>query len=300
MKRKGHATLVGAFVVGAFAVLAGFVVFTGGSTGLRDKNERFVLVFRENIYGLKEGGKVTLNGVRIGRVERFFLGAAEQDAPVPILVEIDRRLVLRHMDETGNELFDSDGEFRDDVLPRIQGQLVQESFVTGIQYVNLEYHSSQADANMSTRHGYPQIVTQASTMEQLSENLDPEYIGKQLTSLLKTANQRLEELNVIAIKDSFTSSSRQFDVFIDEFSKNFVPLGPKLGVASDEATKTMAELRKLSLALNQMLDPSSDFRFGFGETLREISASMKAIKILAELLERNPQSIIRGKGEDQK
>ena len=300
MKRKGNATLVGAFVVGAFAVLVGFVVFTGGLTSLRDKNERFVLVFRENIYGLKEGGKVTLNGVRIGRVERFFLGAAEQDAPVPILVEIDRRLVLRHMDETGNELFDSDGEFRDDVLPRIQGQLVQESFVTGIQYVNLEYHSLQADANMTTRHGYPQIVTQASTMEQLSENLDPEYIGKQLTSLLKTANQRLEELNVIAIKDSFTSSSQQFDVFIDEFSKNFVPLGPKLGVASDEATRTMAELRKLSLALNKMLDPSSDFRFDFGETLHEISASMKAIKNLAELLERNPQSIIRGKGEDQK
>lgn len=299
MKRKGNATLVGAFVVGAFAVLVGFVVFTGGLTSLRDKNERFVLVFRENIYGLKEGGKVTLNGVRIGRVERFFLGAAEQDAPVPILVEIDRRLVLRHMDETGNELFDSDGEFRDDVLPRIQGQLVQESFVTGIQYVNLEYHSLQADANMTTRHGYPQIVTQASTMEQLSENLDPEYIGKQLTSLLKTANQRLEELNVIAIKDSFTSSSQQFDVFIDEFSKNFVPLGPKLGVVSDEATQTMAELRKLSLALNEMLDPSSDFRFDFGETLHEISASMKAIKNLAELLERNPQSIIRGKGEDQ-
>lgn len=291
---------MGAFVVGAFAVLAGFVVFTGGLTSLRDKNERFVLVFRENIYGLKEGGKVTLNGVRIGRVERFFLGAAEQDAPVPILVEIDRRLVLRHMDEAGNELFDSDGEFRDDVLPRIQGQLVQESFVTGIQYVNLEYHSSQADANMTTRHGYPQIVTQASTMEQLSEHLDPEYIGKQLTSLLKTANQRLEELNVIAIKESFTSSSRQFDIFIDKFRENFVPLGPKLGVASDEATRTMAELRKLSLALNKMLDPSSDFRFDFGETLREISASMKALKNLAELLERNPQAIIRGKGEDQK
>lgn len=291
---------MGAFVVGAFAVLAGFVVFTGGLTSLRDKNERFVLVFRENIYGLKEGGKVTLNGVRIGRVERFFLGAAEQDAPVPILVEIDRRLVLRHMDEAGNELFDSDGEFRDDVLPRIQGQLVQESFVTGILYVNLEYHSSQADANMTTRHGYPQILTQASTMEQLSEHLDPEYIGKQLTSLLKTANQRLEELNVIAIKESFTSSSRQFDIFIDKFRENFVPLGPKLGIASDEATRTMAELRKLSLALNEMLDPSSDFRFDFGETLREISASMKALKNLAELLERNPQAIIRGKGENQK
>ena len=137
-------------------------------------------------------------------------------------------------------------------------------------------------------------------MEQLSENLDPEYIGKQLTSLLKTANQRLEELNVIAIKESFQSAALNFSSFINKFSDDFAPLGPKLGVASDEATQTMAELRKLSSAVNKMLDPSSDFRFDFGETLREISASMKALKTLAELLERNPQAIIRGRGEDQK
>ena len=37
------------------------------------------------MYGLYEGGKVTLNGVRIGRVERFFLGDAIENAPVPVL-----------------------------------------------------------------------------------------------------------------------------------------------------------------------------------------------------------------------
>ena len=73
--------------MGAIVVLIGFAVFTGGFSSLRNQNERFVLVFHENMYGLYEGGKVTLNGVRIGRVERFFLGDAIEDAPVPVLVE---------------------------------------------------------------------------------------------------------------------------------------------------------------------------------------------------------------------
>ena len=64
------------------------------------------------MYGLYEGGKVTLNGVRIGRVERFFLGDAVEDGPVPVLIEINRKLVLRHMVESGNEIFDQEGLFR--------------------------------------------------------------------------------------------------------------------------------------------------------------------------------------------
>ena len=79
------------------AIFFGFIIFTGGMTALREENERFVLVFHENIYGLNEGGKVTMNGVRIGRVERFFLGDASQDAPIPVLIEVNRKLVRRHM-----------------------------------------------------------------------------------------------------------------------------------------------------------------------------------------------------------
>ena len=46
-----------------------------------------------------KGERLPLNGVRIGRVERFFLGDATEDGPVPVLVEINRKLVRRHMVE---------------------------------------------------------------------------------------------------------------------------------------------------------------------------------------------------------
>ena len=116
-------------------MIIGFTIFTGGFSSFRGQNERFVMVFHENVYGLHEGGKVTLNGVRIGRVERFFLGDATEDGPVPVLVEINRKLVQRHMVDGTNELFDNDGILKDEVVTRLQAKLIQESFVTGILYI---------------------------------------------------------------------------------------------------------------------------------------------------------------------
>ena len=118
-------------------LIIGFSIFTGGFSYLRGENERFVMVFHENVYGLHEGGKVTLNGVRIGRVERFFLGDATEDGPVPVLVEINRKLVQRHMVEQENQLFNKDGFLKNEVVSRLQAKLIQESFVTGILYINL-------------------------------------------------------------------------------------------------------------------------------------------------------------------
>ena len=59
------------------------------------------------------------------------------------------------------------------------------------------------------------------------------------------------------------------------------------------------EIADVSSRLKKMLDPSSEFRFGFADTLREIAAMAKSLKSLADLLERNPQAFIRGKPKTQ-
>ena len=47
---------------------------------------------------------MTFNGVKIGRVERFFIGDALEEGPVPVMIEINRKLVDRHRVEMGNEV----------------------------------------------------------------------------------------------------------------------------------------------------------------------------------------------------
>ena len=111
MKHLTNSILVGAFFIGSVLLFVGFLLFTGEISRWGEKNERFILVFDENVFGLNEGGKVTLNGIRVGRVERFFLGEDLELGPVPVLIEINKKLVKSHGVEVGNELFDADGNF---------------------------------------------------------------------------------------------------------------------------------------------------------------------------------------------
>ena len=301
MKNRSNHALVGIFSLGAIILLLAFAVFTGGFSSLRDENERFVMVFHENVYGLHEGGKVTLNGVRIGRVERFFIGDALDKGPVPVLVEINRKLVLRHMVEQKNEIFDKNGKFKREIIPRLMGQLIQESFVTGILYVNLTTENDPGDdpGNSNMLYGFTEIRTKDSIFAELSESINLEKISKQISKLMETATDKLEKLDVETLGGDFSATNVEIQTFLKEFSMAYVPLGPSLTATSGEAKVALAKVAALSDRLKEMLDPDSDFRFGFSDTLREIAGMAKSLKSLADLLERNPQAFLRGKPNAQ-
>ena len=86
-------------------------------------------------------------------------------------------------------------------------------------------------------------------------------------------------------------------LFLKQISSSYSPLGPKLTESVDEAKIAIGKVALLGERLHEMLDPSSEFRFGFSSTMRDISAMSKSLKSLADLIERNPQAFIRGKGE---
>lgn len=287
--------MVGVFCLGALVLIVGFSIFTGGFSYLRGENEQFVMVFHENVYGLHEGGKVTLNGVRIGRVERFFLGDATEEGPVPVLVEINRKLVQRHMVEQDNQLFDKDGFFKKEVVSRLQAKLIQESFVTGILYINL---TTGIDINEDKNlYGYREIPTTASIFAELSESINLEKLSKQVSELMVTSTKKLNELDLVTLSKDFSNTNKELQSFLNQVSTSYSPLGPKLSSATDQVREAIDKINLISDNLNEMLNPASDFRFGFSNTMRDISAMSKSLKSLADMLERNPQAFLRGKGE---
>jgi paraquat-inducible protein B len=295
LKTKGNNILVGIFCFGAIVLIIGFIVFTGGFSSFRGANERFVMVFHENVYGLHEGGKVTLNGVRIGRVERFFLGDATEDGPVPVLVEINRKLVRRHMVEGENELFDDDGFFKPEVLSRLQAKLIQESFVTGILYINLT--NGTTDNKKKELYGYQEIPTNVSIFAELSESINLEQLSKQISDLMVTATQKLNDVDLNKLSLDFSDTNNEVQTFLKQIAGAYAPIGPKLSDSVDDGKIAIGKITQLTESLSSILDPSSELRFGFTSTMRDISAMSKSLKSLADLLERNPQAFLRGKGE---
>jgi ABC-type transporter Mla subunit MlaD len=103
----------------------------------------------------------------------------------------------------------------------------------------------------------------------------------------------------VTMGSDFSATNTEIQSFLKEFSKAYVPLGPSLTETSVEAKAAFATIAEVSARLKQMLDPASDFRFVFADTLREIAATAKSLKSLADLLERNPQAFLRGKPKAQ-
>ncbi len=297
MKTISNSLLVGFFSVGAFLVFLGFLVFTGNLSRWGESNERFVLVFDENVFGLNEGGKVTLNGVRIGRVERFFLGDDLEQGPVPVLVEINKKLVHRHRVAVGNELFDADGDFKEDVIPRLVGQLVQESFVTGILYLNLttEVDNGDLDKSVTELYGYRMLRSKNSIFAELTESINLEKLGKQMSEFVDIATRQLEGLDLKALSDSYVVLAQDLDHLVNAFSQNYSGLGPSLLQTSEAARVSFGKISALNAKVQEILSPESDLRFGAVSALRDVSAMAKSLKSLADLLERNPQALLRGK-----
>ena len=181
------------------------------------------------------------------------------------------------------------------------GQLIQESFVTGILYVNLTTENDPGDdpETPNMLYGFVEIRTKDSIFAELSESINLEKLSKQMSDLMETATEKLGNLDILTMGSDFSDTNAEIQNFLKDFSKAYVPLGPSLTETSVEAKAAFAEISEVSVRLKKMLDPSSDFRFGFSDTLREIAAMAKSLKRLADLLERNPQAFLRGKPKPQ-
>ena len=88
MSAKTHPRLVGAFVLGAIALVLVAIVFLSSGGWFQDRN-RFVVFFPGSVKGLQRGSEVTFRGVRVGEVievSAFQTGIPDD----PIQIEVGR------------------------------------------------------------------------------------------------------------------------------------------------------------------------------------------------------------------
>jgi len=91
---KANPTLIGAFLLGAVAlVVTGLMVFGGGR--FFTVTETYVAYFPESVSGLNDGAPVNFRGVKVGVVRRIEVQLDAQDLSVriPAYLELQRRRI---------------------------------------------------------------------------------------------------------------------------------------------------------------------------------------------------------------
>ena len=165
------------------------------------------------------------------------------------------------------------------------------------------YGKNEGKANGTTDnekkelYGYPEIPTNVSIFAELSESINLEQLSKQISDLMVTATKKLNDVDLNKLSLDFSNTNNEVQTFLKQIAEAYAPIGPKLSDSVDDGKIAIGKITQLTESLNAILDPSSELSFGFNSTMRDISAMSKSLKSLADLLERNPQAFLRGKGE---
>ena len=127
MSERANPTLIGAFLLGAIAlVVAGLMVFGGGR--FFTETVTYVAYFPETISGLNDGAPVNFRGVKVGTVRRIEVQLDAQDLSVKIPVYL--RLERRRIREIGGTI--PEINFIPELIERgLRAQLQLQSIVTG-------------------------------------------------------------------------------------------------------------------------------------------------------------------------
>ncbi|MBW2408238.1 MAG: MCE family protein, partial [Deltaproteobacteria bacterium] len=144
MSKKANKTVIGAFVIGAIALIVVAIVVLGSGRFFRERRSN-VSFFEGSVKGLRIGAPVTFRGVTIGTVTSIKVRFITEDMTfrIPVFYEIEPDRFSGLSDELDRE----PGELLNKLIERgLRAQLGTQSLVTGQKYINLDFHP-EAPAN---------------------------------------------------------------------------------------------------------------------------------------------------------
>jgi paraquat-inducible protein B len=310
---KASPRSIGLFVIGAIALILGAIAVLG-SGSLFKETYPFVSYFDGSVAGLDPGAAVKLRGVTIGHVReiRLAIPGGSRDAKdfrIPVLWEIDRDLLVKHggAGEVTPALVDTL------IDAGMRATLVQESFVTGKKFIGLEILPNTDYRLEGVAYGeYREIPTANTGLSELQgtisdlvaklSSLDADSLIESLTSTIEGVEALMSSPGLqaaaadlpqtLASARAAMASAERLMAGADSVVR---PIGSRDETAMVRADSAMLALEQTLVQTRVLLEAEGVTATRLNEALYEIGAAARAFRSLAETLDRNPSSLLRGK-----
>ena len=335
MSQKASATAIGAFVLGAIALLIVALLTFGSGKFLKD-TETFVLYFQGNAKGLNIGAPASFRGVKIGVVTdiQLLFDKSTDEVYVGVVVELDDDAFHSIESKPGVDKSATSGVKTDEIKFLIdklglRAKLASLSLVTGQLYVEFGFYPDTSAQLYGFDSPYEEFPTLPSTLEELQgalQELAQTVRELPLRKLVAQLASAIDSISSIANSQAFKDTPGLLNealVNLRDLSatlnKEVTPLTRSLQQTSDEAGAAMADLRimmrkqdgeevvrladsmdaaanQAKILLNQSQGVVSSVDTNSLELLvQELSRAARSIRVFAEYLDRHPEALIRGK-----
>jgi paraquat-inducible protein B len=274
-----------------------------------DRSLHFVSYFNGAVSGLATGSPVVLHGLRIGTVKDVGLSydekADEVRVEVRYEVEPDRIAGLKlPMDG------DMDKMMRDLVHRGLRVRLEGANLVTGSKQLAMDIVADAPEADYNKQgdayvlapldNGGGDIVSSATALIARVQTIPFEQIGDNLNKTLAGASGTVNDPKLRQAIASLNETLNATQTLMANLNKGADPLLRKLPQIATDLEGTVKHANQLMGSLdNNNSANGSQFGRDMTRLLAQLSDAARSVRILADLLSRHPEALIRGRAEQE-
>lgn len=319
MSLAKHKTALGFFSLLALGLLIFGIIALGGGKLFRHNTE-FVLYFGTSVSGLSVGAPVVFRGVPLGSVTHISLvaNANKSNVTIPVSISIDAaNLILA----TGLPVQDEEEKaavIQDMVSKGMRGRLQLASLITGQNRIELDFFpDSPANFKSATpEYEIPTLSTAIDTLQKTIDRIPIEKVVANIDSTLTHITQLIESGEIDRALKACADTFTQANILLAALQSSPALLNSALGSADAGASVLKTELPATLANLNRALDDfakasrRTDAAAAAAEksvntlvpvtqelanTLKEAKKTVRSLRSLSDELDKNPESLIRGR-----
>lgn len=304
MSKPANKTMIGIFVVVAIGLVVAGILILGSGKFFTDK-PKFVMYFDGSVKGLAIGSPVVFRGVKVGAVTEIGMLFSRKDLSVliPVYVELGEADVTM-MDDSSPSAKKRDRkkilyEYLDALVKRgIRAQLEMQSFVTGQLQIALDFYPDKPARFVGGTSKYPEVPTIPTQLQELTkrvEQLPIEEIGRKLQSTLDGIDKMVNSPETARMVKSIGQAADETRTLIRDMDRQIEPLIASIKKTSDEAGTTLKKIRIVAGAFENTAGEDSVVVHKLNKTLDELERASRSLRLLADTVEQQPESLIFGK-----
>ena len=312
MSKKANPTVIGAFIVGAIAIITILILLLSGNVFFKQE-VKVIMYFDESVTGLNIGAPVKFRGVKIGTVTDIKLILDEQSntTEVPVIAEIDRNSYLVKLGDKivrASEIYVDTSAF---IEHGLRAQLKLQSILTGQLFIELEFEPGSS-YKLHGNGEITEIPTSTTTIQEITKTLEKYPIHEVLNNIASTMDSLdkiLSDPVIIETINSINQASHDYSLLAKYLTSETKTLSTDLHTALNNSNKVLesaqASFRKVDktlVAAEQMLNTSSGvlredspLMFSLVDALNELANAARSVRNLADTLEQQPEALLRGK-----
>ena len=261
----------------------------------------FVLLFEESVRGLSPGAPVEFRGITFGQVvdikSEFDFKMNKVKIPVIVAAEPERIAIAGKLPEgvTRENLVDYLVE------KGLRAQLRTGNLLTGQIYVALDFFPNAKPAKLvrAGRYGHTEFPTTPTQLEEIGtrvsqlmakfEKIPLDEIGQDLGAAVKGVRRVVASPELMETVKSLNAAVKELQLLTAELRTRTAP----------ELTATVEQARKSLAAAESTLGADAPLQNRLTTALEELAGAARALRVLADYLERHPESALFGKGNPE-